>query len=522
MLAGAECPYLGLAAFGPQNASWFFGREEETAALVARLAGQLTRPGVLMVLGPSGSGKSSLLRAGLVPAIAGGALPVRGTQWWPLDLMTPGRRPLLELATRVAVLAGIPAGALDADLRADPARIAAAIRQALLVHARRLAEPSNPAPWMPVIPGLGDAQQVGDEVPDLGAAGSRLLLIVDQFEEVFTQCPDEEERRAFIHALLAAAGLPGLAGPRPPAAVAGPWEAPALIVLGIRADFYARTAAYPELAPFLQDSQFLVGPMGETGLRAAIREPARAAGLTIGADLVEVLLADLGQHTRTVITRESAAVPDDGLPVWSAVGGQAAASGGGSRPGRLALLSYALQQTWRNREGRRLTMAGYRATGGIDGAVGRAADSVYNRLDPAGQAALQRVLLRLVTIQEACRTARRRVGHRRAHGLRRQQASHPYGTVLADLIDARLVTADGESGRDHPRVALDGLAAAAAVARRGPRGPADPPRSDRRHTRSGNRRAAIPATCSAEPAWPWPGTGPRTTQGTSTPTNERF
>ena len=92
-----------------------------------------------MVVGPSGSGKSSLLRAGLLPAIAAGALPARGSQAWPLDLMTPGRRPLLELATRIAALAGVPAGALDADLRTDPTRITAAIRQALLAHARRQA-----------------------------------------------------------------------------------------------------------------------------------------------------------------------------------------------------------------------------------------------------------------------------------------------------------------------------------------------------------------------------------------------
>ena len=88
--------------------------------LVARAGEQLARPGLLMVLGPSGSGKSSLLRAGLLPAVAAGALPVRGSWAWPRDLMTPGRRPLLELATRIASLAGIPAGALEADLRTDP------------------------------------------------------------------------------------------------------------------------------------------------------------------------------------------------------------------------------------------------------------------------------------------------------------------------------------------------------------------------------------------------------------------
>src|ERR1039458_3255635 len=141
---GIDCPYPGLAAFAPRDASLFFGHQLETATLVTRLAEHLTRPGMLMVLGPSGSGKSSLLRAGLVPAVAAGALPVSGSQAWPLDLMTPGRRPLLELATQAAALAGIPAGSLHADLRTDPARISAAIRQALLVHARRRELASGP------------------------------------------------------------------------------------------------------------------------------------------------------------------------------------------------------------------------------------------------------------------------------------------------------------------------------------------------------------------------------------------
>src|SRR5262249_10309996 len=134
-----ECPYLGLATFQPHDAMRFFGREQLTAELVTQAGEQLARPGLLMVVGPSGSGKSSLLRAGLRAAMVAGARPGRGSWAWPRDVMTPGGRPLLELAARIASLARIPAGALEADLRTDPARITGAIRQALLTSSRRQA-----------------------------------------------------------------------------------------------------------------------------------------------------------------------------------------------------------------------------------------------------------------------------------------------------------------------------------------------------------------------------------------------
>ncbi len=138
--ASEQCPYPGLAAFQPEDADRFWGRNQLTAVMVARAGEQLARPGLLMVLGPSGSGKSSVLRAGLLPAIVAGGLPARGSSAWPRDLMTPGRRPLMELASRIGSLAGVPSGALEADLRTDPARITGAIRQALLTHARRRAD----------------------------------------------------------------------------------------------------------------------------------------------------------------------------------------------------------------------------------------------------------------------------------------------------------------------------------------------------------------------------------------------
>ena len=159
------CPYVGLAAFQPEDAERFFGREQLTAELVAKVGEQLSRPGILVVAGLSGSGKSSLLRAGLQPAVAAGALPARGSWAWPRDLMTPGRRPLLELSVRIASRAGIPAGALEADLRTDPARITGAIQQALLTIRRQMNTQGLTTADDPMVTDLGACRQVGSPRP---------------------------------------------------------------------------------------------------------------------------------------------------------------------------------------------------------------------------------------------------------------------------------------------------------------------------------------------------------------------
>ena len=477
-----ECPYPGLAAFGPQGASLFFGRQQLTATVVTRLAEQLTTPGLLMVLGPSGSGKSSLLRAGLLPAIAAGGLPARGSQAWPLDLMTPGGRPLLELATRIAAIAGIPAGALNEDLRADPARITAAIRQALLVHSRREAQSRGGGDFAAVIDvdaadaGSGGLQGDGARPAAKQEAGAssaavvsspRLVLIIDQFEEVFTQCADEPERQGFVRALCAAAGANAAAAPGHGGSqsLTSSRDAPALVVVGMRADFYAPSVTYPELVPYLQDHQVLVGPMDEAGLRAAIERPAASAGLVVDASLVEVLLADLGLHSRPAGPADGAIEPDRTAGLEA--GGDDAPAGGSYEAGRLPLLAYALQQTWQRREGRRLTLAGYRATGGIDGAVARAADAVYEGLDSDGKQAARQLLLRLVSLGEGTADTRRRVAVTELTGTAepaasaRTQPATAARTVLTDLIQARLLTADTSTdGSDTVEISHEALLSA--------------------------------------------------------------
>ena len=179
--------------------------------------------------------------------------------------------------------------------------------------------------------------------------------MVDQFEQVFTQCPDEEQRRAFITALHAAASVRH-----------GPDDAPAaLVVLGVRADFEVRCADYPQLAGAVQD-RYLVTAMTERQLRMAITEPAKKAGSRVDDDLAEALLADV----RT---------------------GQPGVRGAGVLP----LLSHALDQAWRSRTGEALTLADYERTGGIEGAVADSAQHAYDHLTPSQQAAARQVFTRL-------------------------------------------------------------------------------------------------------------------------------
>src|SRR5262249_50070602 len=172
-----------------------------------------------------------------------------------------------------------------------------------------------------------------------------LLLIVDQFEEVFTLCQDPAERAAFIAMLLHAATTP---------------TSRTRVVLGVRADFYGHCGQYPQLVQALNDAQVLIGPMSIAELTDAVTLPARQAGYTL----------DTALATRLV----------------SEASGQACA---------LPLLSHALVETWRRRRGTRLTLAGYEAAGGIRHAVARTAEDLHTRLNPDEQQAARRIFLRL-------------------------------------------------------------------------------------------------------------------------------
>ena len=310
------CPFKGLAWFDVEDAGVFFGRELLVSALVARLASA----SLLGVVGASGSGKSSLLRAGLLASLEQGALP--GSERWPIALLRPGEYPLRALERARA--------------------------------------------------------QARD--------GKRLIVAIDQFEEVFTACGEELERAAFIDALVACARDE---------------RRRTLVLVALRADFYGRCAGYPELAALLSANHVLVGPMRRDELRRAIELPARRAGLTVDSDVVDALIADLE--------------------------GEA---------GGLPLLSTALLELWQRRDGRRLRMSAYEQTGGVRGAIARLAENAYARLDPAQRETARRILLRLADHGDGESAVRRRVELAELDTERDERVAE----VLTVLAGDRLVT----------------------------------------------------------------------------------
>jgi WD40 repeat protein len=329
-------PYRGLGVFEERDEEFFFGRETAVTQVMQRMSQCAAGPGLLVVSGVSGAGKSSLLRAGMLPQMRrSGLAAAPGSASWPCLLFTPGRAPIGERAVRTAALAGIDAAAVQRSVARDPGAFALTARQAALAR----------------------QQEAGGNRQQEPGGNGRLLLVIDQFEQLFTQCPDEEQRRAYVAALHAAAA-PGTA----PAA---------LIVLGVRADFEARCADYPQLVEAIQD-RYLLTAMTRRELRLAITGPARKAGSRVDAELVDDLLREVGTR----------------LPAGP---GPSQVVGAGVLP----LLSHALDQAWRNRTGDTLTLADYDRSGGMETAVAASADRAYEGLTARQQATARQVFLQL-------------------------------------------------------------------------------------------------------------------------------
>ncbi|MDQ0575801.1 nSTAND1 domain-containing NTPase [Agromyces albus] len=307
-LTSADCPYRGLQPFGTDDAEEFFGRDADVQAALARLSGLP----FLAISGASGAGKSSLVLAGIVPALrARGDLVV---------VLGSGATPIARL------------------------------RDALS--------------------GRGNAD----------------VVVIDQFEELFhSGLPDAHV--AEFSALIADAVAVGQR-----------------VIVAVRADFLSSCAAEPSIGPLFAAGVHLVGPLGPDGLRSAIEEPARLAGLRLEPGLVELILRDAA-----------------------------------GAPGVLPHVSHALVETWLRREGATLTVAGYEDSGGISGAIAKSADQLYLSLDPDARATCRATFLRLVEISADGAPMRRRIPITPM----RQDAAHD--RVLTSLARARLVSADEDS-----------------------------------------------------------------------------
>ncbi|WP_030910206.1 NACHT and WD repeat domain-containing protein [Streptomyces sp. NRRL F-5126] len=368
--ADSVCPYPGLSPFSVERADVFAGRTAMTERLVKATAAAFGAPGSLILVGASGSGKTSLLNAGLLARLRTHGLPgLPGSTGWPGRRLTPGRNPLRNLADSLAPEA--PDGA-----------------ESLLVK--------------------GHAAEFADRLLD--HPGQRLVMVVDQLEELFTLCTDPEEQTAFLRAVTELAQPQEGHEPR------------ALVVFALRADFYAQAAERPELRTILSSSQLLVDPMDAGELRASIEEPAATAQLELEEGLAPLILEELGRAT-------GLRSPAEALP----------------------LLSHVLQETWKEREDLRLTVSGYLATGGITKAVATTAESVYGGLDAPGQEAVRLMLPRLARVSEdAGDTAQPVEWPVLLHGVSDEAIAR---NAIARFAGARLLTLD----RDTVRISHEAL-----------------------------------------------------------------
>lgn len=318
-------PYRGLARYESADSALFYGRSVLTDQLVALVA----RQRVSVVVGPSGSGKSSLLRAGLIPRLQDPDPTTGELRIAALRICTPGPRPMSE-------------------------------------HERLFTPRDTEA-----------AKEADGDT----------LVIVDQFEEVFTLCTEADERDTFLDLVLAARD-PG---------------SRLRVVLGVRADFYTHCLRHPHLAQILREADLPVGPMSPGEMREAITKPAATHGA-----IVERVL------TSRLIEAVSA------------------------EPGALPLMSHALLETWRHRTGRALTLEAYEAAGGLDGAVAATAETLYTSLDDHQAALVRQILLRLITPGDGTPDTRRPIPRSEAETDRPGKTT----TVLEQLARARLVTLD--------------------------------------------------------------------------------
>jgi WD40 repeat protein/serine/threonine protein kinase/energy-coupling factor transporter ATP-binding protein EcfA2 len=354
-------PYKGLKSFQEADASDFFGR----GALVERLLARLSAKGrFLAVVGPSGSGKSSVVMAGLIPALKQGVL--YGSQNWYYVQITPGSSPINQLAEALL-------------------RIATTVPESLL---EQLSSSEN---------ALNDLILALLPEPD-----SEMLLVIDQFEELFTLTTDEKERQQTLSLLHKAVTSE---------------QSHLRVIITLRADYYDRPLLYPGFSDLMRDHTEIVTPLSSAEMESAIVNPAERHGVHFEMGLVADIMAAVNRQ-----------------------------------PGMLPLLQFALTQLYERREGHLLTSEAYEALGGVSGALAKHADEVYDALDSASQSAAQQLFLRLVNPDEAAGDSRRRIKRTELSAITSDRR------IMQEVIDvfgrARLLTFDYEPTTRTPTVEI--------------------------------------------------------------------
>lgn len=352
-------PYVGLASFREQDADRFFGRE----TLIQDLLGRVQKSRCIVIAGPSGSGKSSLVRAGLIPALKKGRVP--DSQYWLYGTLKPGRTPLDELG-RVA------AGLAKAPKARQEIQTTGATNHTLLHDWAEIALDDDPA--------------------------RRAVILVDQFEEIFTQVPreHEEERVAFLNLLTYAAMAD---------------NGRVLLLLTLRSDFVSNCSAYPVLNALINQQFLQVGAMTSEELVSAIARPAYQVGLRMDPALIAQVVNDVG-----------------------------------GEPGALPLMQFALQDLFEAEKNQgELTLDGYLTRGGLHKALERHADAEFAKLDDAEKELARTVFSGLIEIGRGTQDTKRTALFDELVPVGEDSAR--VSSLVSKLTDARLLTTDIQEGK---------------------------------------------------------------------------
>ena len=362
-LSAISNPYKGLRPFEEADALDFFGRDALTSMLLDRLTEDNWAARFLAVVGPSGSGKSSVVKAGLVPALRRGALDSSDQCF--IAEMVPGAHPLRNLEAAILSVAQRPPTDLHTRLRLDSQALVYAVSRSI----------------------------AGD-----------LLLVIDQFEETFLVCEDEDERQQFLNLVQRAVTTP---------------ESPIRVVVTLRADYYDRPLLHKGFGGLIQARTQVVLPMSAKEVEQAITGPATRVGLLMEPDLIASMIADIS-----------------------------------AEPGALPLLQYALTELFEQRDGFRLTALAYGQMGGVIGVLAKRAEEVFKSLDTTLQSLTRQIFLRLVAVNEGQPDARRRVRRSELLSLLRGDSNAPIDAVLDAFGKYRLLTFDIDTATREPMVEI--------------------------------------------------------------------